>query len=446
MASAKLEINELTRTRTRIPVALQSAFEQAVRGYSRHLHRRPCHSGRSRHKPSPRVARKGCGPRARRVRQWRPEQLIDQLARLQRALGNFRGQLSDGETGKAARVRIPMKAFDLQHYSSVLAGAVLSRQTKLDWGEVWRDWHRRAILLFEANRVPPISKITQAVVADCRGWSQSQASLTLTKAYGGHYFSPEQAVWIDSLRDSLPANEPTRTVALAALIQAASQCAAAPGHTAQPFQPTRTAKRFLAEAWSRDIVAKTHVAFQTLAGTFSRHRGQAEIADANHAARQLRVGDLVFIDPPYSGVHYSRFYHVLETIARGGCGEVSGVGRYPAPELRPRSRYSVSSESNEALDDLLKTIAERGARAILTFPDHDCSNGLSGEKVHELAMKYFSVFMQPVESKFSTLGGTSGETRAGEAGRAARKHTKELMLVLRPKKAKPPSNFRTCGG
>ncbi|MBI4326219.1 MAG: DNA adenine methylase [Chloroflexi bacterium] len=335
----------------------------------------------------------------------------------------------------AREVAKPVLAFDLQRYSTVLASAVLHRQARLDGRSLWLAWHRRAVTQVAAHDVFTVPKLTQALVASCRAWSAAQADLPVTRAYGGHYFSPKQTVWIDALRSTLPAVEPARTTALAALIQAASQCAAAPGHTAQPFQPTPTAKRFLEEAWGKDVVARTRTALESLAEQFAQRLGQAAVGDANQAAEQLREGDLAFIDPPYSGVHYSRFYHVLETIAQGECGEVSGVGRYPAPGLRPRSKYSVISESANALDDLLKTIAARGARGVLTFPDHICSNGLSGQKVQELAKKHFRVTTQPVESRFSTLGGR-GDDAKGEAGRVARKPAKELMLVLNPRRAK----------
>ena len=113
--------------------------------------------------------------------------------------------------------------------------------------------------------------------------------------------------------------------------------------------------------------------------------------------------------------------------------EVSGVGRYPAPILRPRSRYSVTSESSSALDDLLKIISSRGARAILTYPDHECSNGLSSESVREISNRYFRVKEKTVKSGFSTMGGTGNAQRNGEGLRSARHHADELILVLYPK-------------
>lgn len=366
-------------------------------------------------------------------------------------LGNGLGELFEKEiptahrfvdlfTGSAAvathvgsRFDLPVLAFDLQSYSTVLADAVIGRDATFVWKPAFDRWHKRAEDFVSQVQTPEVTSFTKKAVAEYRTWCSAQHELPITKAYGGHYFSPQQAVWIDALRTKLPSAEPARTVALAALIQAASKSAAAPGHTAQPFQPTPTAKRYLEDAWDREIPIRTRTAFEALANQCAKRVGSSRIADANDAADELVEGDLVFLDPPYSGVHYSRFYHVLETIAQGSCGDVSGVGRYPAPILRPRSSYSVTSESNSALNDLLKTISARGARAILTFPDHECSNGLSGKSVREISNRYFRVKEKTVKSKFSTMGGTGNAQRNGEGLRSARHHVDELILVLYPK-------------
>lgn len=366
-------------------------------------------------------------------------------------LGNGLGELLGKEvpaanrfvdlfTGSAAvaahvgrRFDLPVLAFDLQNYSAVLADAVIGRNSTFEWKPAYDRWYKRAECFVSQVQLPDATNITKRTVSEYRTWCAEQNDLPITKAYGGHYFSPQQAVWIDALRAKLPTTEPARTVALAALIQAASQSAAAPGHTAQPFQPTLTAKRFLEDAWSREIPIRARSSFETLASQCAQRVGSSRVADANDAAEELIEGDLVFLDPPYSGVHYSRFYHVLETIAQGSCGEVSGVGRYPAPVLRPRSSYSVTSESFSALNDLLKTISARGARAILTFPDHECSNGLSGKSVREISNRYFHVKEKTVKSRFSTMGGTGNAQRNGEGLRSARHHADELILVLAPK-------------
>lgn len=328
--------------------------------------------------------------------------------------------------------KIPVWAFDIQSFSSVLTGAVISRNRPLNSDLIWETWKERAESAFGINAGKCPSKITWETVRECRSWCRAQKDLLITRAYGGHYFSPKQSVWIDALRGTLPSEKHASTVALAALIEAAGWCVAAPGHTAQPFRPTRTAKVFLQEAWEKDIVERTRACLFAISARHAKMSGSARVEDANHAATRLKDGDLVFIDPPYSGVQYSRFYHVLETIARGGCGKVSGVGRYPAIEDRPTSKYSRVSESEEALENLLEVVSLSGAVAILTFPDHVCSNGLSGEIIREMADEYFKVKEKIVESKFSTLGGTGRFSKTG-IKRAARQNANELILLLRPK-------------
>ena len=333
----------------------------------------------------------------------------------------------------ATRHPVEVCAFDLQTYGVELASAVIARTTTLEGTSIWDAWESAAQGRKRAVRVPTYKELTQKTVNDMRDWCAAQkSSWLITKAYGGHYFSSEQAAWLDALRYTIPMDKTQRAVALAALIQSASQCAAAPGHTAQPFQPTRGAKPFLKDAWQRDVPSRVKSALLSLSATCAKRTGFAEVKDANKAARTLEEGDLVFVDPPYSGVHYSRFYHVLETVAQGTCGTVTGTGRYPPREKRPTSDYSISTKSPDALDDLLETLSGRKARVILTFPDHTCSNGLSGYKVRKLASKYFHIQEKSVRSRFSTLGGnSSGES--GTEGRAARRNARELILVLDPR-------------
>jgi adenine-specific DNA-methyltransferase len=331
----------------------------------------------------------------------------------------------------ARKRAIRVRAVDAQDYSAALVNAVLHRQTPFAWEMSWRKWLERANTKVGLTRVPQVTQITHAIVGDCRAWCTKRKT-PLTRAYGGYYFSPQQSLWLDALRVTAPVKEPARAIAIAALIRAASQCAASPGHTAQPFRATRTARPFLLEAWSRDVVQRTKKAFEMIAKDSVQKCGSAHSDDANEAARTVRKGDLVFIDPPYSGVHYSRFYHVLETIARGNCGKVSGAGRYPPSSERPWSRYSVTSEARNALAELFQIVSSRGARTIVTFPIHKCSNGLSGRIVRNEARKYFKIREQRVKSRFSSMGGI-GKERGGATARAARTRAKELILVLTPK-------------
>jgi len=331
----------------------------------------------------------------------------------------------------AEKYNTPVLAVDLQYYSSILINAVISRNRPLNIHRTSDNWISRAEKVYSRQSVPIIDDYNAATILFLREWSNRQMNLPITQAYGGHYFSPEQAVWLDALRQTLPTHKSSKLVALAALIKVASQCAASPGHTAQPLQPTPTALPFVKDAWTKNIIYRVKQEFACLSQRYSKQIGNAVVGDANVFIKHIKHGDLVFLDPPYSAVQYSRFYHVLETIAWGSCGDVFGVGRYPDRCKRPISKYSLISEAYKAVEDLIVRLAHKKVRAIITFPDHQCSNGLSGNTIREISNRYFNIIENSVESKFSTLGGTGDKME--KITRSARLKAKELMLVLEPR-------------
>lgn len=319
-------------------------------------------------------------------------------------------------------------AYDLQSYGSALAAAVLHRTRKFVGEQCWENWKRRAKRKMAEVQPPEYESLSACDVMHAREWC-AVAPGSLVQAYGGHYYSPKQACWIEALRATLPPDHYECDTCLAALIMASSKCAAAPGHTAQPFQPTPTAIEYIAQSWSRDILSDVKAALVTLSAQHAKIRGQACVGEANAVAATLVPNDLVFIDPPYSSVQYSRFYHVLEAITVGSAVPVFGVGRYPPREVRPSSAYSSRSASITALRDLLRKLAESETTVVLTFPDHECSNGMSGDAVRQIAAEEFGVVERAVTSIFSTLGGPA----LGSEKRGARRHASELILLLRPR-------------
>lgn len=328
----------------------------------------------------------------------------------------------------------PVVSVDLQDFAKVLAKSVVERTAPIDaarletnWLNPLRDrlsrsecWRRAQVL----DRAPPnVGSWASRARGLC---AQSHGTGVMWRAYGGYYFSPSQAIVFDLLRKHLPRCGPDRWVCHAALLVAASKCVAAPGHTAQPFATTRTAGPFLREAWLRDPLLYIRRALATLSAKRAQVQGKAKVGDAVYIARRLSDSDLVFVDPPYSGVHYSRFYHVLETLARGSCGPVSGTGRYPPPKERPVSLFSQRGNSQRTIEQLFRVLSARGCTVIVTFPKHECSNGLSGSTVAQAAKKHFAVERTMVKTSFSTLGG-NGENRS------ARQHSQELILLLKPR-------------
>ena len=248
-------------------------------------------------------------------------------------------------------------------------------------------------------------------------------------AYGGHYFSPAQAITFDLLLNFLPSEGLERTLCLAACISAASQCVASPGHTAQPFQPTEGAGKYILEAWRKDPLDYIKKSLQFLCPLHANVKGQVLTGDAEDYIDLIQPSDLVFIDPPYSSVQYSRFYHVLETIAETrNPRTVEGIGRYPPINERPQSKFSNIGQAKDALHELLGSLAKKNCTVVFTFPSGKSSNGLSGDFIKQIASTNFHVEdHNKVEGVFSTLGGNNNN-------RSARQKSDELILVLRPRR------------
>ncbi|MFA5184401.1 MAG: DNA adenine methylase [Patescibacteria group bacterium] len=339
-------------------------------------------------------------------------------------------------------------AGDLQKYAVVLAKAVIGRTEIFDVEYLKNIWIEEAKKGLNSskflNRIDEIDKKyhndIKLRVKKARKLCESPSQIgPIWNAYGGHYFSPKQALVLDYLLKTLPKQTKYRNVCLAAIIIAASRAAASPGHTAQPFQPTKGAGKFIEISWHIDIFKSCETALKEISILYAKIKGKAVVSDAKKLISKLKKGDLVLLDPPYSGVQYSRFYHVLETIARGYCGEITGIGRYPAISERPQSEFSNAGQSLKALEQLLSDLSKKEATVIFTFPKGRCSNGLSGDKVIELASKYFNldknksrIHEHVITGRFSTLGGNN-KLNKNNHEKKSRVKSEELVLLLKPK-------------
>ena len=374
-------------------------------------------------------------------------------------LANGLGQLIVEESRRASRIvdlfcggssiswfaaentELPVLATDLQQYAIVLAKSVVGRTNPLDSGAIAEEWLGDALRARESSTTWRAAQdaetgydtIARFVEASRKLCSQVAGSGPIWRSYGGHYFSPSQAATIDAMLEALPKKEPMHTVCLAATIATGSHCAASPGHTAQPFQPTRGAARYIAEAWSRDPLTVATRVLGQICSLRANVEGESAVGDAISVASTLTSSDLVIVDPPYSGVQYSRFYHVLETIAMGRTQSVTGRGRYPPLACRPQSTFSNPSQSVQALRTLLENLSRAQTTVIFTFPAGPTSNGLSGDLVTEFSSRLFDVQERRVVGKFSTLGGNN-------TNRSARAKSEELVLLMRSKTARAMKN------
>jgi adenine-specific DNA-methyltransferase len=208
----------------------------------------------------------------------------------------------------------------------------------------------------------------------------------ITRYYGGVYFSYRQALQLDGLAEQARAVDPgDRDAVLAAVLGAASEAVSTVGsHFAQPVRPRDGAgqpKGPLLRSVARKREIDVIDAFERWAGRLidagtPPNAGTAVRGDYREfLASHSKDVSVVYADPPYTRDHYSRFYHVLETLALGDTPGLSTTnldggtrlsrGLYRAE--RHQSPFCIRSQAPDAFRELFKGVRRLRAPLVLSY-------------------------------------------------------------------------------
>lgn len=233
--------------------------------------------------------------------------------------------------------------------------------------------------------------------------------------YGGAYFSYAQALILDAIYlAGAQLGADTRVAALATLLSTASEVVNTVGKQfAQPIKLLKadgTTPKILLSRTLRDRSIEPLPMF--MAWVEKWRQAVSSRLPVSHGTRCGDVAEFVetdqacgiyYADPPYTIDHYSRFYHVLETLVlrdeptldemqkKGRSAVMRGIyrsGRYQSP-------FSIPSSVSSAFERLFYAVASRRAPLILSYSPFDVSEGhrprlLSLEQLTLLARRYFS--------------------------------------------------------
>ena len=278
-----------------------------------------------------------------------------------------------------------------------------------------------------ASRDMPLLLRTELAVAIDRLADLGLASgsqTVVTRHFGGRYFSWEQAIDLDALLGVIHAvDQPVRDFYLAAALVVASDIVNTVGkHFAQPIK-------------LRDVNGhpKRHLVKQTLRdralNVFDRYRACCHsLATLRQSRRPNRAvksdyhdflkGDstpfsAIYADPPYTRDHYSRYYHVLETMALRDDPEVAttkirsnGVPRLSRGVYRldrHQSPFCIPTKAPGAFSLLFSTVANRRIPLILSYSPYRVSTGnrprlLTIDQLLNIAKQHFKdVEIVPVD-------------------------------------------------
>ncbi len=202
-----------------------------------------------------------------------------------------------------------------------------------------------------------------------------------TGAYAGGYIGLKQATEIDSLRfaiDSLACqnliNADTHRWMILALCRALARVANTTGHFAQYLAvKEHTKHRFLAKR-RRSIWLEWQSALDGMYphGTKEwRRTNRVFRSEAIHLLRRLSrhkvQPSVVYCDPPYTSDHYSRYYHLVETLLLYDYPKIESKGQY-RPD-RFYSSFSIKTQVYQAFKDLIKAASQLKSTLVLSYPD-----------------------------------------------------------------------------
>lgn len=160
--------------------------------------------------------------------------------------------------------------------------------------------------------------------------------------YGGKFFSQSDAKIIGEIRARIEKNTQLnireKSILVASLMYSADKIANTVGHY---------------EAYRKNVKIHDKFLFE-LINPLNTSQKNINIyqEDSNELARKIKT-DVAFIDPPYNSRQYSRFYHVLEGLAKWDKPKLEGVAMKPKPENM--SDYSTVS-APKVFDDLISNI------------------------------------------------------------------------------------------
>jgi len=276
---------------------------------------------------------------------------------------------------------------DLEHHAMVDAfnGDVLLLASLIDGGSTAA--YRQCCAVSNGRLVAALRSVMRAV-----GGKTENA--TASYYFGGVYFSYVQAVHLDAIAtaiDRAPAK--SQHILRAALLSTCSEIVNTVGKQfAQPMRILKDGKVPHSLLVRRTIRDRSYDVFTIFQHHLRRWRSSLSDCRLKHTVVQgdvlafLDVDDqceAFYADPPYTIDHYSRFYHVLETIVlrdapvlaemkKGGRERVMR-GVYRAN--RHQSLFCVPSTAPKAFEQLFYKIGRRGAPLLLSYSGYDDPHG-----------------------------------------------------------------------
>ena len=216
-----------------------------------------------------------------------------------------------------------------------------------------------------------------------------------TLYYGNPYFSIHQCIEIDSIRYSIDKlfenneiNEELHSIYLSFLIYCLNLIVISVGdHFAQPQKIKAVQADLSGERDSinlrerKKIIGKKRILVQDiykekLEDYKLNYISGSQANKAFHSDYKLLLTEsdfkslnisTAYIDPPYTNAHYSRFYHIPETLVRYDYPEIEFFGRYRTD--RYQSGFCIKTQALDEFKTLLRLCKENSFNIVISYSD-----------------------------------------------------------------------------
>jgi adenine-specific DNA-methyltransferase len=351
-----------------------------------------------------------------------------------------------GVVGGAFRNLRPVTSNDIQEYSNVLSKIYLQNYLWEDFPnevvenfvtdveeyksiieedlcEIPRVDYQKAVNFEETVRVEEIHK---ALINNEFG----EYDHLFIQRFSGTYWSLQQCIEIDAI-SSVIRNEKYKDSSFYFLVKGAlmfsmAYCSQSTGHYAQ--------YRILTEENIDDIYIYRRKSILTLfinklaslrefynGDNNSPFKHEMTNLDFIDSIKKSKKKSIIYADPPYQFVHYSRFYHALETLVRYDYPEVKYKGRYRID--RHQSPFCIKTKVKDAFAVMFKEVIRKKSILVLSYSD----NGMiSKEDLLELAENLSDNYYTEIKELdyiHSTMGRQRDKNRS----------VKEILIIYTPK-------------
>lgn len=249
------------------------------------------------------------------------------------------------------------------------------------------------------------------------------------KNYSGTYWSYEQCVWIDAISSVARSDEFKDTflynIIMSSLMFAMAYTTQSTGHYAQYRDVTKSNLKDILLYRNKKILPLFTQKFLSLKEFYngennSEYNHQYSTGNYLNILKNLEPNSIVYADPPYQFVHYSRFYHALETLIKYDYPYVEHKGRYRND--RHQSPFCIRTKVKKAFSNMFEPIFESNSTLVLSYSD---TGMISLDDLISLAKVYFKNYIisfKEIDYKHSTMGRQKDKSR----------DVKEALLICQP--------------